>query len=210
MERCSKLLAMVVIVATLASCGIFRKTKHKQRHEIEEVSKQESVSVEKSTTKGEVKERSVDKGTVVTERTTTSVTERGGKSRVTIGKGDLKPGENYLKDSAGNQIKAVLDTLGKTLMLEITTSPEKTTETISETITDNRDRTTDREERQEKKQERQVAVSVDSTRRESASESSSESKPSFWGIIGGWIGVALAVVLILVVLLWWFGVKRKK
>src|SRR5690606_9289823 len=144
----SKILAMVVIVATVSSCGIFRKTKHKQKQGLEEVVKRDCVSAETSTRTGEVKARHVDKGTVITERTTTSVTEKGGKSKVTIGKGDLKPGENYLRDSAGNEIKAVLDTLGKTLTLELNVPDERTETTTNERITENRDNTRDREEKQ--------------------------------------------------------------
>lgn len=200
---------MVVIVATVSSCGIFRKTKHKQKHSIEEVSKQESVSAETNTSKGEVKERSVDKGTVVTERTTTTVTEKGGKSRVTIVKGDLKPGENYLRDSAGNEIKAVLDTLGKTLTLELNVPDERTETTTNERITENRDNTRDREEKQEQKQEKQTAVAVEQRREENTEVSSSESKPSFWGLMGNWIGIAVAVVIVLGFMLWYFGVRRK-
>src|SRR5690606_16927446 len=192
MERISRILAMVVIVATISSCGIFRKTKHKQTQGLEEVVKSDCVSVERSTRTGEVKERHVDKGTVVTERTTTSVTERGGKSRVVIGKGDLKPGENYLRDSAGNEIKAVLDTLGKTLTLELNVPDERTETTTNERITENRDNTRDREEKQEQKQEKQTAVAVEQRREENTEVSSSESKPSFWGLMGNWIGIAVA------------------
>ncbi|MGO3195480.1 MAG: hypothetical protein ACTIKE_15810 [Sphingobacterium sp.] len=67
--------------------------------------------------KGEVKSKEVDKGTTVTERTTTTKTTKGGPSSIVIKKGDLKNGENYLKDSAGNDVKAVLDTLKGTLSL---------------------------------------------------------------------------------------------
>lgn len=210
MERISKLLALVVMVTAFASCGIFRKTKHKERHSLEEVVKRDCVAVETTTYNGEVKERESDKGTIVTERTTTSVTEKGGKSKVTIGKGDLKPGENYLRDSAGNEIKAVLDTLGKTLTLEITTKGERTETTVQERITENRDVSKEREESNEQKQEKQVAVAVDQRREEAQSQSSSESKPSIWGIFGNWIGIAVAVVIVLGFLLWYFGVKRRK
>lgn len=203
-----RILAMVVIVATVSSCGIFRKTKHKENHTIEEVSKQESVSVETSTTKGEAKERNVDKGKVVTERTTTSTTTKGGKSGITIRKGDLKPGENYLKDSAGNEVKAVLDTLGKTLTLELNTPPETNTTTTKERITENRDETRDREENQEQQQEKQVAIREEQRREESTSESISDSKPSPWAVVGNWVGIAVAVVIVLGFMLWYWGRKK--
>jgi len=159
---------------------------------------------------GEVKEREVDKGTIVTERTTTSVTEKGGKSKVTITKDDLKPGENYLRDSAGNEIKAVVDTLGKTLTVEITTKGQRTETTVQERITENRDVSKEREESNEQKQEKQVAVTVDQRREEAQSQSSSESKPSAWAIFGNWIGIAVAVVIVLGFLLWYFGIRKQK
>ena len=209
MERLSKVLALVVIVTAFASCGIFRKTKHKERHTIEEVVKRDCVSMENATKKGEVKQREVDKGSVVTERTTTSVTEKGGKSKVTIGKGDLKHGENYLRDSAGNEVKAVLDTLGKTLTLEITTKGERTETTVQERITEQKDATKEREEKQDETGSKQVAVAVDQRREETSSESSSESKPSFWGIFGNWIGISVAVVIVLGFILWYWRKGKK-
>ena len=207
--RLSKILALVVIVTAFASCGIFHKTKHKERQSLEEVVKRDCVVVNKESSKGEVRSKEIDKGTTVTERTTTTKTTKGGTSNLVIKKGDLKNGENYLKDSAGNDVKAVLDTLKGTLSLSLNTAPETTESTIKETITDKKDKTTDRGEKKETKQEKQIAVAVDSTRRESSSVSNSDSKPSVLGILSNYIGWAVAIVIVVIALVWWFFGKGR-
>lgn len=207
-----KLFAMVVIVTVFASCGVFHKTKHKERHSLEEIVNRDCVIIDKESSKGEIKSKEVDKGTTVTERTTTTKTTRGGgTSIVVIKKGDLKNGANYLKDSAGNDVKAVLDTLKGTLSLSLNITPEITEATTKETISDYRDIAKDREEKQESQQKKQIAVAVDSVRRESDSVNDSDSKPSVLGILSNYIGWAIGIVIVVVAVAWWFfGIKRKQ
>ena len=195
---------MVAIVAAFASCGMLRKNKNKQSHQIETVAKRDSVEVSTATSSGEIKEQTIDKGTIVTQRETTTVTEKGGRSKITVKKGELKPGDNFLRDSAGQVVKAVLDTMANTLTFEINTPPERTTKTENETITEKKDQTKEREEKHEQKQEKQVAVTAEQRRSEKSSSTVSNSQPSATGIIGNWIGGAVAVLLVVIGLAWWF------
>lgn len=211
--RLSKLLAMVAIVVAFASCGTLRKNKNKQSQSIETVNKKDSLEVSTATSSGEVKEQVIDKGTVVTQRETTTVTEKGGKSKIILKKGELKPGDNFLRDSAGQVVRAVLDTISNTLTLELNAPAERSTKTERETITEKKYQTTNKEEKQEQKQEKQVAVTAEQRRGEKSSSSASESQPSATGIIGNWIGIAIAIAIFIVVvgLAWWFfGINKKK
>lgn len=208
-----KLLAMVVVLATFASCGIF-KNKSKQKHKLEIV---EGVKIEKkveesSSSLTKVKEREIDKGTVVTERTTTATTTTvGNKGKVVIKKGDLKPGENYLRDSAGPLVKAILDTLNKTLTLEID-QPSTTTQSVTnEKIYENKDVSKEKEEEKQESANKQVALTVDSTRREIQQDSSSQSTPSTKGMLWFWIGLGVFVLMVVIIGAWWFfGIGRRK
>lgn len=121
-----KLLAIAVMVMAAASCGTLRnKQKQSSTLKIVEGAKVEQTLTESTGAKTEITEKEVDKGTVVTERETTTTTIReGSKLRVTAQKEALKPGENFLRDSAGQQVKAILDTLNKTLTIEIETKPD--------------------------------------------------------------------------------------
>lgn len=206
--RVIKLLAMVVVLATLASCGIFKNTsKHKEKFKLEEIVKRDCVIMDKSTSKAEVKQQVVDHGIITTETETKIVTEKpAGKTKVVIKGGDLTHGNNYLKDSAGTLVNAILDTLSKTLTLEVTTPPERTESTKIERKTERKNLTDTKESKEETTQDKQVANAAQTERRQSSSTSDSESKPSGKGIIWGAIGLLLVVL----VLLWYFGVKRKK
>ena len=114
------------MVMAAASCGTLRnKQKQSSSLKIIEGAKVEQTLTESTGRKVEIKEKEVDKGAVVTERETTTTTIREvSKIRVTAQKEDLKPGENFLSDSAGQQAKAILDTLNKTLIIEIETKPD--------------------------------------------------------------------------------------
>ena len=158
-----------------------------------------------------IKEVEQDKGVVTTEReTTTTTVKEGSKSKVVIKKDDLKPGENFLKDSAGQQIKAVLDTLNKTLTIEVTSKGETTTTNIKERITDQRDLSKERNESKQDSTNKQVANAQELNRRVSEESSSSESKPNVWAILMNNIGWGIAFLIILIGVLWWFfkGAKR--
>ena len=143
-----RILAMAVIVMVVASCGTLRnKQKQSSSLKIVEGAKVEQILTESTGAKTEITEKEVDKGTIVTEReTTTTTTREGSKIRVTAKKEDLKPGENFLRDSAGQQVKAILDTLNKTLTIEIETKPERVEKVEKEKITERKDATKERQE----------------------------------------------------------------
>ncbi|MCT1524477.1 hypothetical protein [Sphingobacterium hotanense] len=83
-----KLLAIAVMVMAAASCGTLRnKQKQSSTLKIVEGAKVEQTLTESTGAKTEITEKEVDKGTVVTERETTTTTIReGSKIRVTAQK----------------------------------------------------------------------------------------------------------------------------
>src|SRR5690606_36474528 len=131
-------------------------------------------------------------------------------SKVVIKKEDLKPGENFLKDSAGQQIKAVLDTLNKTLTIEVTNRGETTTTNVKERITDQRDLSKERNERKQDSTNKQVANTQEMNRRVSEESASSESKANLWAILMNNIGWGIAFLIILIGVIWWFFKGAKK
>lgn len=207
-----KFLALVVVLATLASCGSLRnKSKQSSSLEVVEGAKVEQTINEQSGSAVEIKEVEKDKGVVTTEReTTTTTVKEGSKSKVTISKGDLKPGENFLKDSAGQQVKAVLDTLNKTLTIEVTSKGETTTTNFKERITDQRDKSKERNESKQDSSSKQVANTQEQNRRVTEESFASNSKPNVWAVFLSKIGWAIAFIIILIGVLWWFfkGAKR--
>lgn len=207
----SKLLAMFVIVICMASCGIFNKTKQSKSYGIEELSKRDCVVVEDITTSENVKEKTVDKGVVVTERTTkTTTTKKSGKGNITVDLDALKHGDNYLKDSAGNEVHAVLDTLSKTLKLNTPEREEKSTTEINERITENRDAKSDRESSSSADMGKKMEAITDNRREERQSEKETVRKPNVFAILGNWVGLAVMVVVVIGFLLWYFGVRGRK
>jgi len=207
-----KFLALVVMMATLASCGSLRnKSKQSASLEVVEGAKVEQTINEQSGSNVNIKEVEQDKGVVTTEReTTTTTVKEGSKSKVTISKGDLKPGENFLRDSAGQQIKAVLDTLNKTLTIEVSTKGETTTTNIKERITDQRDLNKERNESKQDSTNKQIANTNEMNRRVSEESSASESKPNVWAVFVCKIGWGVAFLIILLGVLWWFFKGAKK
>lgn len=205
-----KFLALVVVLATLASCGGLRnKSKAREEIKIEELSKRDCVLVDKSISGGEVKETVIDKGQTVTQKETTTITEKGGKTKVDIKKDDLKPGTNYLRDSAGNEVKAILDTLNKTLSLELTIPTERITKTEKERKTEQADKTSQREEKKQEQLNKQVAVTNQEKRIVEFKSSSSVVKVDHWAVFIDKIGWAVALLVFVGVLFWYFGVKRR-
>lgn len=202
-----KILAMACLVCVLASCGSLRnKSKSSEKLEIIEGAKLQQTATEQSGSKVAITEREVDKGTVVTKRTTTTTTNRdGAKGTAVIRKGDLKPGENTIPmDSALGLIKAVLDTLNQTLTIEVTTPAAKSETVITERITEHRDVERERKEEQQDTSSKQVATQVQSDRRESASGEESESKPNIWAVLVSKIGWGIAGVIVIGFVLWYF------
>ncbi|WP_160366818.1 hypothetical protein [Sphingobacteruim zhuxiongii] len=180
--------------------------------EVSEGAKVEVKQIEQSASKGEVKSQEIDKGTVVTERETTTVTTRdGSKGSVTIKRGDLKPGENVLPmDSAVGLIKAVLDTLNKTLTISIDQPAERTETIVKERITEQRDYSKQSEERTQDTTKKQVAIAAEQHRREESMESASESKPTVKGMLWFWIGGGVFVVIVGIAIALWVNNFSKK
>ncbi len=207
-----RILAMAVIVMVIASCGTLRnKQKQLSDLKIVEGAKVEQTLTESTGSKVAVTEREVDKGTIVTEReTTTTTTREGSKISVTAKKEDLKPGENFLMDSAGHQIKAILDTLNKTLTIEVASKGETTTTNIKERITDQRDLSKERNESKQDSTNKQVANTNEMNRRVIEESSSSESKPNVWAVFVSKIGWGVVFLIILLGVLWWFFKGAKK
>ena len=207
-----KFLALVAVAVTLVSCGSLRnKSKQSASLEVVEVAKVEQTINEQSGSTLNIKEVEQDKGVVTTERETiTTTVKEGSKSKVVIKKEDLKPGENFLKDSAGQQVKAVLDTLNKTLTIEVTSKGETTTTNIKERITDQRDLSKERNESKQDSKNKQVANAQEVNRRVIEESSSSESKPNVWAVFVSKIGWGVAFLLILLGVLWWFFKGARK
>lgn len=210
-----KIIAMACVMCVIASCGTLRnKSKSSEKLKVVEGAKLEQTTKEESGSKTVVQEREIDKGTVVTERTTTTTTTTdGSKGKAVIRKGDLKPGENIIPmDSAVGLIKAVLDTLNKTLTLEVTTPPSKTESVTNERITERKDVEKERKEERQDTSSKQVAVQAEQTRRVDQSSGESKSEPDKWAIFVSKIGWAIFCILVVIVLAWWFfgkGIKRK-
>ncbi|TDS11748.1 hypothetical protein [Sphingobacterium paludis] len=211
MKNVSKLLALVVIVMTFASCGVLRKNKQKQSHELKEVVKRDSVALSTSTSSVEVKIQTVNKGTILTERETTTITTKPAtKLDATVNQKDLKHGDNFIKDSAGLLVNMIVDTLKGTLRVQFYQPGETTSKTEKEKITENKDQTTNKEGNQQQKQEKQVAVTSEHRRSEKSSTSVSNSQPSGTGILWNWIGGAIAILLVVIGLAWWLFGRGKK
>ena len=201
-----RILAMAVIVMAIASCGTLRnKQKQSSSLKIVEGAKVEQTLTESTGRKADIKEKEIDKGTVVTEReTTTTTTREGSKIRVTAKKEDLKPGENFLRDSAGHQVKAILDTLNKTLTIEIETKPERVERVEKEKITERKDATKERQEENQDSTNKQVARVEEHNRSQDQSTASSESKPNVWAKFVNNIGWGIAFLIVVIGVLWWF------
>ncbi len=187
----NKLIASVVIVATFASCGIFRRsTKHIEKHSLEVVSKRDS-SLSEGTQKDSLQRTvKVDKGTIVTETETTTVTEKkGGKVSGSIGVDKVKSGaEILLKDSAGFKILVQLDTLKQTLTVRSESPGEKVTQHTKQTVTENKDSKEESEKQGSDKIEKQVATSQEHRQKESTKIEDIQKEPKgsmmIWGAIG--------------------------
>ncbi|MDM1049480.1 hypothetical protein, partial [Sphingobacterium hotanense] len=204
---------MVVIVTALASCGALRnKSKHSEKLEIKESAKVELTQSETVVSSADIKEKEIDKGVIVTEKETTTVTSKvGAKESITIKKGDLKPGENYLPvDSAFKLIRAVLDTLNQTLTIEIETPEEVTKTTVKETTTERKDVTKERQEQKQDTSSKQVATQAQMDRREGMQSGGSESKPNAWTVFVSKIGWGIAILVVLIGVALWLGFRLRK
>lgn len=207
-----KTFAFVAMLATLASCGMLRnKSKHSQELKIKESAEIRATSNESSGSKSTVKEKEIDKGVIITERETTTKTTREGKrGKIIINKGDLNHGENMLMD-AELMVNAVLDTLNKTLTLEIDVPDEITETKVKEKITENKDQDKERDSNTQDSSKNKVAVQAQQNRNEAQQMDESDSSPNVWAILMNNIGWAIGFLVILIGVCWWFfGFRRNK
>jgi len=202
----NKLIASVVIVVTFASCGLFKKsTKHVEKSSLEVVSKRDSSLSEKTQKDSLQRTVKVDKGTVVTETETTTVTEKkGGKvsGSVPIDK-VLSGAEILLKDSAGFKILVQLDTLRNAFTVRSESPGEKITHHTKQTVTENKDYKEESENNGSEHVEKQVATSQEHRQKESTKIEDIQKEPKGTSFIYFWVAIALAACLII----WW--VRRK-
>lgn len=205
----SKLLALVVIVITFASCSIFKKSeKHKVKTTLEVVSRKDSTFIEQ--VKKDSLERSikVDKGVIITVTETTTTTERKGaivKGSIALDK--LKTGiEILVKDSAGFKISVLLDTLSNKLTAKSESPDEATTTTTKSTTTERKDSKEESEKSGSSEENKQVATSQEHRQKENVTVEDKKIEPKGSSFI--WMG--LAFLLVVIVLLWYFGIKRNK
>ena len=199
----------MVIVTAFASCGLFRRsTKHVEKHSLEVVSKRDSSLSEKTQKDSLQRNIKVDKGTIVTETETTTVTEKkGGKVSGSVGVDKVKSGaEILLKDSAGFKILVQLDTLKQTLTVRSESPGEKVTEHTKQTVTENKDSKEESEKQGSEKVEKQVATSQENKQKESTKIEDIQKEPK--GLMMIWLG--LGVLVVVIGLLLFFGFRPKK
>lgn len=208
MGRLIKILATVVIVATFASCGLFRRsTKHVEKHSLEVVNKRDSSLSEKTQKDSLQRTVKVDKGTIVTETETTTVTEKkGSKVSGSVGVDKVKSGaEILLKDSAGFKILVQLDTLKKTLTVRSESPGEKITQHIKQSITEHKDFAQSDEKKGSEKVEKQVATSQEHRQKESTKIEEIQKEPKgsmmIWGAIG--------LLILLCGLVWFIRLNKR-
>lgn len=206
MGRLSKVLALVVIVATFASCGLFRRsTKKVEKHKLEVVTKRDSSLSEKTQKESVHRNVKVDQGVIVTERETTTTTElKGGKASGSVGLDKLRSGaELLLKDSAGFRISAILDTVNNRLSVKAEAPSGKSTKHERERITEQKNTSESNEKQGSDKVEKQVATSQEHRQKESASTEEVNKEPK--GSI--WIWVSAGALLFVIGLIWFL--RRK-
>ncbi|MNK26442.1 hypothetical protein D3C87_447780 [compost metagenome] len=199
----------MVIVTAFASCGIFRRsTKHVEKHSLEVVSKRDSSLTEKTQKDSLQRTVKVDKGTIVTETETTTLTEKkGGKISGSIGVDKVKSGaEILLKDSAGFKILVQLDTLKQTLTVRSESPGEKVTQHSKQTVTEHKDAKEKSEKQGSEKVEKQVATSQEHRQKESTKIEDIQKEPK--GSMMIWLG--LGVLVLVIGLLLFFGFRPKK
>ncbi len=207
-----KLIALACVMCAFASCGVLKnKSKSSEKLEVSEEVKINQSSTEKTGSSAESKEKEIDKGYIVTEKeTTTTTTKDGGRIKVNVGRNDLKHGDNYIKDSAGIKVNAILDTLTGALTIDIDVKGESTVKVEKERIIDQRDMSKERNESKQDSTNKQVANAQEGVRRVNEESSSSSSKANVWAILMNNIGWGIAFLIILVGVIWWFFGFRKK
>lgn len=196
----------MVIVTAFASCGLFRKsTKHVEKHSLEVVSKRDSSLSEKTQKDSLSRTVKVDRGTIITETETTTVTEKkGGKVSGSVPVDKVLSGaEILLKDSAGFKILVQLDTLRNAFTVRSESPGEKITQHTKQTVTENKDYKEESENKGSEHVEKQVATSQEHRQKESTKIEDIQKEPKGTSFIYFWVAISLAACLII----WW--VRRK-
>lgn len=193
----NKLLALVVIVITFASCSIFKKSeKHKVKTTLEVVCRKDSTSIEQVKKDSLERTIKVDKGVIITETETTTTTERKGaivKGSVALDK--LKTGlEILVKDSAGFKISVLLDTLSNQLTAKSESPGETTTTTTKSTTTEQKNSKEEKQKSGSSEENKQVAMSQEHRQKESVTVEDKKVEPKGSSFI--WFAVAGLVFVI--------------
>lgn len=202
----NKLLALVVIVITFASCSIFKKSeKHKVKTTLEVVSRKDSTLTERVKKDSLERTIKVDKGIIVTQTETTITTEKkGGTVKGSVGLDKLKTGaEILITDSAGFKISVLLDTLSNQLTAKAESPGNKTTTTTKSTTTENKNSKEEKEKSGSSDENKQVATSQEHRQKESSLVEDKKSEPEGFSFI--WF--ALAGLIFVIGIIWYI---RKK
>ncbi|WP_343321428.1 hypothetical protein [Sphingobacterium multivorum] len=197
MGRLSKVLAMVVIVAAFASCGLFRKsTKHVEKSTLEVVSKRDSSLSEKTQKDSIQRTIKTDQGITITETETTTITKKpGGKLNASVDLDKLKSGEEMLlKDSAGFRISAILDSVNNRLSIKSEAPSEEKTENKKERKSEYNNKKESNEKKGSEQVQKQVAVSHEQRQKESTKIEDIQKEPKGSMLI--WLGIGALVFVI--------------
>lgn len=191
----SRSVLVITTVLLLSSCGIFKnKTTTRTKETNKEVLRVDSVKKESSEVSSGVKEVQKDVNTKTTE-TTTKTTTKGGNSKVEVKRDDFRDGKTELLDSFGRKIIISLDSLRKSLTIEID-APEVTEETTTK-VTEQQDNSKEKEQQETNKVSKEATLGKTEEKESSKNNTEKESKASFWGIVGMYVGIALLVVIII-------------
>lgn len=188
----SKLLALVVIVITFASCSIFKKSeKHNIKTTLEVVSRKDSTLIEQVKKDSLERTVKVDKGVIITETETTTTTEKkGGTVKGYVALDKLKTGlEILVKDSAGFKISVLLDTLSNQLTAKSESPRETTTTTTKSTTTERKDSKEESDKSGSTEENKQAATSQEHRQKESSIFEDKKTEPKgstfLWIVIAG-------------------------
>lgn len=206
MGNLNKLLALVVIVITFASCSIFKKSeKHKVKTTLEVVSRKDSTLIEQVKTDSLERTVKVDKGVIITEtETTTTIEKKGGVVKGSISLDKLKTGSEILiKDSAGFKISVLLDTLSNQLTAKSESPGETTTTKSKSTTTERKDTKEESEKSGSSEQNKQVAMSQEHRQKESSVVEDKKTEPEG----SSFIWFALAGLVFVIGVIWYL--RRK-
>lgn len=203
MKRLQLLLTLILLSSLLNSCGLFKKTT-KEKHKLEQTSK-EVINTKLDSAKREViTEKEVDKGIVATE-TTEKTTQKGTKIEKSKPLKDLKTGDNVLIDSIGTKVILMLDSIQNLITVKIETPDIETIKTSK--IVEHKDKTKETSSDSETKIQKQEAIHREDKFKDETQNSTSTPSSSFWGNLGLILGISLIITIIIHLL--WQNFKNK-